>query len=119
MSAPRAGAMRRATRAVAALVAVIGLLSVLPGVCPCPNEPRAEASGAHACCPSSAPELRAHDTGCCSEAGDDAVVTSVAATSAAPLWIDHGAGDPAGTVRLSRPRPAAVLASSPTLILRI
>jgi hypothetical protein len=103
---------------VTALVPVVALLSVLPGVCPCPNDPRAEASGAHACCPSSAPELRAPLAGCCPEAADDAVVSSVAAPTPAP-GLDHVAGEPAGTVRLSQRRTLAVLASSPSPILRI
>jgi hypothetical protein len=105
---------------MAALVAAIALLGVLPGVCPCPDGPPAESSGAHACCPSSAPEIRAPQNGCCPEAADDAVMGSVATPIPVVVWLDHVAGaGPAGTVRPSPCRPLAVFASSPSPILRI
>lgn len=60
--------MGRVLRSLAAVVAAVALVAMLPAPCPCPEEAAAPARGHECCAPPAG--VRSNDHGCCDEHHD-------------------------------------------------
>jgi hypothetical protein len=105
------GAMGRPFRSLAAVVAGLAVLAMLPAPCPCPESAAAPARGHECCAPPTG--VSASDHACCAgHAVEVGLVTPVPVT--APLPPALAIVRPGPVARLeAAPRPERVLAPSP------
>jgi hypothetical protein len=88
-------------RSLAAVVACLALVAMLPVPCPCPDEKAAPRTGHECCAPPAG--VRSSDHGCCDEHAEAADLL-VPAPNLAPA---------PGDVASARPQPVALLAVAP------